>query len=422
MRLQQYLARSGVTSRRKAEDLIRAGRVSINDQVAEIGATVGENDTVRLDGERVRLPQKIVVIALNKPKGYTTTHEDAHAEKLVYELVPEHPGLHSVGRLDKDTEGLLLLTNDGELTAFLSHPRNQVPKLYRVWSKRGRLSQEDCEKLDAGVMLGDGLAKAVEAQPVKGGAKLVLTEGRKREVRRMLGRVGHPVERLVRLAVGPIELGELGAGEWRYLSPEEVRLLRSNPALPELKKGSGGRAPGAGKREPEAGVQSRSRTHKTDAQKTPLGRDTSKSPREKQARAEFTSKWGKSSGAETVSGRGNSRDEAQGWGGSQDRRPSGSSKSGEARGPKSEHPSGARNPRGEKPAFGKELARGQRRPARPADENPRSGREDRRTSPKRESRTVESSREHLRGGERSGTDQRGADRRAHRRTRRTDKK
>ena len=283
MRLQQYLARSGITSRRKAEDLIRAGRVSINDHVAEIGATVGENDVVRLDGERVRLPQKTVVIALNKPRGYTTTHEDSHAEKLVYELVPEHPGLHSVGRLDKDTEGLLLLTNDGELTAFLSHPRNQVPKLYRAWSKRGRLSEEDCKQLEAGVMLGDGLAKAVEAQPVKEGVKLVLTEGHKREVRRMLGRVGHPVERLVRLAVGPMELGELGGGEWRYLSPEEVRLLRSNPAMPSLKKGARGREPGVGEKQRAGGRgqrADRSGRHRSDRQKTASGRDFAGSPRE----------------------------------------------------------------------------------------------------------------------------------------------
>ncbi|MDX2005718.1 MAG: pseudouridine synthase [Meiothermus sp.] len=236
MRLQQYLARSGVTSRRKAEELIRAGRVTINNQVAELGAVVGERDVVRLDGERVRMPTRSVVIALNKPKGYTTTHEDEHAEKLVYQLVPEHPGLHSVGRLDKDTEGLLLLTNDGNLTQKLTHPSNEVPKLYRVWSKKGRLSVLECQRLIEGLMLGDGFAKAVEAVPTKEGAKLVLTEGRKREVRRMLGKLGHPVERLVRLAVGVIELGELKPGEYRYLEPPEVQLLMEGAAPPKLRK------------------------------------------------------------------------------------------------------------------------------------------------------------------------------------------
>jgi len=244
MRLQQFLARSGIASRRKAEDLIRSGRVSINNQVVGIGAVVKTSDIVRLDGERVRMSQKNVVIALHKPKGYTTTHEDAHAEKLVYELVPRHPGLHSVGRLDKDTEGLLLLTTDGLLTQQLSHPRNQVRKLYRAWCKRGKVSKEVCQQLVQGVVLGDGLAQALEAQPVKDGIKLVLSEGRKREVRRMLGKVGHPVERLVRLAVGPIELGELEVGHWRYLTQEEIELLHSNseplnarkPALTQRRK------------------------------------------------------------------------------------------------------------------------------------------------------------------------------------------
>jgi len=234
MRLQQFLARAGIASRRKAEDLIRAGRVTINQQVAALGAVVQPGDIVRLDGERVRLPQKKVVIALHKPKGYTTTHEDAHADKLVYELVPRHPGLHAVGRLDKDTEGLLLLTTDGHLTQHLTHPRNQVPKLYRAWCKNGRVSKEACQQLVQGVVLGDGPARALEARPVKGGVKLVLTEGRKREVRRMLSKVGHPVERLVRLAVGPIELGGLEAGEWRYLTPEEIKLLYTHTELPEL--------------------------------------------------------------------------------------------------------------------------------------------------------------------------------------------
>ncbi|GEM86736.1 pseudouridine synthase [Meiothermus granaticius] len=256
MRLQQYLARAGVASRRKAEALIRAGRVSVNGQIVEIGATVGQDDVVRLDGERVRLPQKTVTIALNKPKGYTTTHEDAHAERLVYELVPEHPGLHSVGRLDKDTEGLLLLTTDGELTHFLSHPKNAVPKLYRAWSKRGRLSREECRQLEQGVLLGDGLARALEARPTKEGVLLVLTEGRKREVRRMLGRIGHPVLRLVRLAVGPVELGELKEGEWRYLAPGEVQALLAN-------------APVAWLRHPEAPARPHSPKPKARASRPP---------------------------------------------------------------------------------------------------------------------------------------------------------
>lgn len=269
MRLQQFLARAGIASRRKAEDLIRAGRVSINNQVAEIGAIVQTGDIVRLDGERVRLPQKKVVIALHKPKGYTTTHEDQHAEKRVYELVPKHPGLHSVGRLDKDTEGLLLLTNDGQLTQLLTHPSNQVPRLYRAWCKGGRVSKAACQQLTQGVELGDGLAKALAAQPVKDGIKLTMAEGRKREVRRMLGKVGHPVERLVRLAVGPIELGELEVGQWRYLTQEEIKLLYTNAGLPRLRK------PAQAQRQKPAALASRATS--PGKRKDSSGRSASKS-------------------------------------------------------------------------------------------------------------------------------------------------
>lgn len=226
MRLQQYLSRAGITSRRKAEELIRAGRVTINGQVASIGAQVAEQDTVRLDGEKVKLSEKQIVIALNKPMGVTTTASDPHAEKTVLELVPHIPGLHPVGRLDKDTEGLLLLTNDGALTERLTHPRYGVHKVYRAWSRQGTLPPALCDKLVEGVELGDGLAKALEARPVKGGVRLVMAEGRKREVRRMLGSLGHPVERLVRTHIGTVALGELPLGEWRYLSAEEIKTLK----------------------------------------------------------------------------------------------------------------------------------------------------------------------------------------------------
>ncbi|WP_337868108.1 pseudouridine synthase [Meiothermus sp.] len=285
MRLQQFLARAGIASRRKAEDLIRSGRVSINNQVVGIGAVVQTGDIVRLDGERVRMPQKNVVIALHKPKGYTTTHEDEHAEKLVYELVPKHPGLHSVGRLDKDTEGLLLLTNDGQLTQLLTHPRNQVRKLYRAWCKRGRVSKEACQQLVQGVMLGDGLARALEAQPVKDGIKLVLAEGRKREVRRMLGKVGHPVERLVRLAVGPIELGDLEAGTWRYLTPEEIKLLYTNAGLPRLSK------PAQAQRQKPATAISRatSPSKRSESQPKPEAKSPQASVRAKKSAVESSS-------------------------------------------------------------------------------------------------------------------------------------
>ncbi|MBF6594604.1 MAG: pseudouridine synthase [Thermaceae bacterium] len=389
MRLQQYLARAGVTSRRKAEDLIRAGRVSINDKTAQIGAVVGENDVVRMDGERVRLPQRTVVIMLNKPKGYTTTHEDKHAEKLVYELVPEHLGLHSVGRLDKDTEGLLLLTNDGELTQFLSHPRNQIPKLYRAWSKRGRLSEEDCRKLTQGVMLGDGLAKAVEARAAKEGVKLVLTEGKKREVRRMLGNIGHPVERLVRLAVGPIELGELGLGEWRYLSPEEVRLLKHN-------------APVQGLRPPSERRTSRPQV------RAARGKHEAKPPREK-------------TGIKKTSSRTSFLAKTAGSARKADSSPNKPWQE-QPRAPKPKRSFGpgeaVRKPKPENP-----LARGkaQQQPRPSRKKQPEQGQDSRPVSQK-PTRAVQSSREHLSSRKGVGTNQRSANRSSHPGPRRTNKK
>ncbi|WP_018467557.1 pseudouridine synthase [Calidithermus timidus] len=236
MRLQQFLARAGIASRRKAEELIRAGRVSVNGQVASLGLSVGEGDVVRLDGERVRLPQKKVVIALHKPAGVTTTKRDRHAERTVYQLVPDVPGLHPVGRLDRESEGLLLLTNDGDLTQRLTHPRYGVRKVYRAWCRGGELSQAACRKLVEGVELDDGLARAIEAKPVSGGVRLVMAEGRKREVRRMLKAVGYPVERLVRTRIGMLELGELKPGEWRYLGPEEISALTAEPSKPKPRR------------------------------------------------------------------------------------------------------------------------------------------------------------------------------------------
>ncbi|WP_234508461.1 MULTISPECIES: pseudouridine synthase [Thermus] len=224
MRLQAFLARAGVASRRKAEALIQQGLVRVNGEVARLGQKVGPEDLVEVAGRRVALPER-VVLALHKPKGYATTRFDPHAEKTVYELLPEIPGLHPVGRLDRDSEGLLLFTNDGELTFRLTHPRHGVKKVYRVWTERGTLPEAVCRRLLKGVLLEDGPAKALACRPAPGGALLTLGEGRKREVRRMLKAVGYPVRRLLRVQVGPIRLGDLPPGKWRRLSPEEEKAL-----------------------------------------------------------------------------------------------------------------------------------------------------------------------------------------------------
>lgn len=225
MRLQAFLARAGVGSRRKAEALIREGRVRVNGEVAHLGQRVGPGDVVEVDGKRVEPPRERVVLALHKPKGYTTTRFDPHAAHTVYELLPEIPGLHPVGRLDRDSEGLLLFSNDGALTFRLTHPRHGVRKVYRVWTERGTLPEAVCRKLVQGVVLEDGPAKALACRPAPGGAFLTLAEGRKREVRRMLLAVGYPVKRLLRVQMGPIRLGNLPPGRWRRLSEEEVAAL-----------------------------------------------------------------------------------------------------------------------------------------------------------------------------------------------------
>lgn len=225
MRLQAFLARAGVGSRRQAEALIRQGRVRVNSEVAQLGTKVAPGDVVEVDGRRVEAPAERVVLALHKPRGYTTTRHDPHAAHTVYELLPKIPGLHPVGRLDRDSEGLLLLTNDGDLTHRLTHPRFGVRKVYRVWTEGGTLPKEVCRRLLLGVDLEDGPAKALACRPAPGGAVLVLAEGRKREVRRMLQRVGYPVRRLLRLQVGPIRLGDLPPGKWRRLSEREVQAL-----------------------------------------------------------------------------------------------------------------------------------------------------------------------------------------------------
>lgn len=224
-RLQKRLARAGIASRRKAEDLIREGRVRVNGAVAELGTRVAEGDEVEVDGEPVASPQTKVTFMLNKPAGYVTTLEDELGRPTVMALVPEVPGLHPVGRLDLESEGLLLLTTDGELTLKLTHPRYQHEKEYRVWCREGTLDAGALAVLEQGVTLDDGPARAVVAKLAEGGCRMVLTEGRKRQVRRMLAEVGYKVTRLVRTRVAGLELGALPSGRYRELSPEDFAKL-----------------------------------------------------------------------------------------------------------------------------------------------------------------------------------------------------
>jgi 23S rRNA pseudouridine2605 synthase len=229
-RLQRSLARAGFGSRRACEEVIAAGRVEINGRVATLGDRLDPTvDEVRVDGSKVNVDPELRTFALHKPRGVTTTMRDPHAERDLTDFLPEGVHVFPVGRLDRDTEGLLLLTNDGSLAHRLTHPRYAIEKEYLAEVGRPP-SQRQLARLRRGVELDDGTARAVDARSAgggggRGGVRLVMIEGRKREVRRMLDAVELPVRRLVRVRVGPIRLGKLGPGEVRELGPEDVRAL-----------------------------------------------------------------------------------------------------------------------------------------------------------------------------------------------------
>lgn len=231
VRLQKFISQSGYASRREAERLMSAGRVSVNGAVvSELGVRVDpDTDVVTVDGERVGAAAKRWVL-FHKPPGVLTTRTDPHGGTTIYDVLPDDMGgLRYVGRLDRDAEGLLLLTNDGELANALAHPSGEVEREY--WLEvAGRVDRETVNRLTGGVELDDGMARAARARLLKVGdvssrLTLVLTEGRKREVRRMLSAVGHPVMRLRRERFGPVRLGRLERGGWRDLSEHEVRTL-----------------------------------------------------------------------------------------------------------------------------------------------------------------------------------------------------
>lgn len=225
-RLQKVLAQAGLGSRRSCEQLIVAGRVVVNDEVAVLGRRVDpEHDRIQVDGVPVGVRPGLVYYLLNKPAGVVSTASDPEGRSTVTELVPPDPPVHPVGRLDAASEGLLLLTNDGDLTFRLTHPSFGVEKEYLV-SVEGIPSGGALRALRDGVNLDDGMtAPAKVSQPEPSLLRITIHEGRKRQVRRMCEAVGHPVTRLVRTRIGPLRDPRLRPGHWRELTISEVRDL-----------------------------------------------------------------------------------------------------------------------------------------------------------------------------------------------------
>ncbi|HLY86156.1 MAG TPA: pseudouridine synthase [Gaiellaceae bacterium] len=226
MRLNAFLARAGVASRRRADDLIKAGRVTVNGEPGELNTVVGRRDRVAVDGEEVAR-QRLAYLLLHKPAGVVTTARDPQGRPTVVELVPSEPRVVPVGRLDADTTGALLLTNDGPLAHRLAHPRYGVEKTY-VAEVEGDPGEDELQPLRDGIELDDGRAAPARVRRLgPGRVELVLHEGRKHQVKRMLAAVGYPVTRLHRSEYAGLTLEGLEPGRWRELEPLEVNRLRT---------------------------------------------------------------------------------------------------------------------------------------------------------------------------------------------------
>lgn len=222
MRLNQFLARSGLTSRRKAEDFITGGKVTVNGElVTNLATNVNpQSDKIKVEEKQVKLPS-LKYYLFNKPVGYTVTRKDKHASKTIFDILPDNSSLISVGRLDRDSEGLLIVTNDGEFAQKIIHPSNKIEKEYEVILEKP-VTEVAINNLKLGIELDDGLAKATHA--VKTGentATIIILEGRKRQVRRMFESVGNKVTGLKRTRIGKIKL-DVKTGEYRELSKKEI--------------------------------------------------------------------------------------------------------------------------------------------------------------------------------------------------------
>lgn len=233
MRLQKYLAHAGIASRRAAEEIIKQGRVKVNDTViTDMGVTVNENDLVIVDGKTVGIQEEKVYIALNKPVGYVSTAKDQFGRPTVLDLVKDiDKRLYPVGRLDYDTSGLILLTNDGEFTYQLTHPKHEINKVYEALVK-GVPSDEEIKKFETGLEIEDYITSPAtfilkKVEPNNNSlVRITIHEGKNRQVRKMCEAIGHKVITLKRISIGPIALNNLQEGKWRRLSEKELESLK----------------------------------------------------------------------------------------------------------------------------------------------------------------------------------------------------
>jgi 23S rRNA pseudouridine2605 synthase len=231
MRLNAFLARAGVASRRRADELIKAGRVTVNGDPGQLNTVVGAHDRVEVDGREVAR-QRLAYVLLHKPAGVVTTASDPQGRPTVVELVPPEPRVVPVGRLDADTTGALLLTNDGKLAHRLAHPRYGVEKTYEA-EVEGDPDEDALQRLREGLDLEDGRTAPARARRLgPGRVELVLHEGRKHQVKRMLAAVGHPVTRLHRVAYAGLTLEGVEPGECRELEPSEINQLSAAATAP----------------------------------------------------------------------------------------------------------------------------------------------------------------------------------------------
>ena len=236
-RLHKVLARAGVASRRKCEELITTGRVRVNGQIISIlGSKVDPaRDSIEVDGKPITVPREYTYFLLNKPTGYICTVHDPRGRPTVLDLIDTHERLYPVGRLDMDSEGLMLLTNDGDLTQRLTHPSYGHEKEYHVLVN-GKPTARTLQRLRKGIELEDGFTWPAEVTILRRESgniwlRFVIHEGRKRQLRRMCKAVGHPVRRLIRVRIGPLTLGNLRPGQYRPLTERERILLRQTVGL-----------------------------------------------------------------------------------------------------------------------------------------------------------------------------------------------